>query len=76
MDAFTRTLQGRRAGVNNQDEQMVSIPTKQYAESIMAIQKLEDIRRIVRSSLANGNGVGLVQAVRAITEIKEGAQDG
>ncbi len=75
MDAIARTLQGRSAGVNNQDEQMVSIPTKQYAESIMAIQKLEDIRRIVQSSLANGNGVGLLQAVRAITEIKEGAQE-
>ena len=59
--------------MNNQDEQMVSIPTKQYAESIMAIQKLEDIRRIVCSPLSNGNTVGLIQAVRAITEIKEGA---
>lgn len=61
--------------MSNQDEQMVSIPTKQYAESIMAIQKLEDIRRIVRSPLANGNAVGFVHAVRAITEIKEGAQE-
>lgn len=53
-------------------EQMISIPVKQYAESIMAIQKLEDIRRIVCSPMSSGNQVGLIQAVRAITQVKEG----
>jgi len=61
--------------MSDQSDQMVSIPVKQYAESIMAIQKLEDIRRIANSPLSAGNPPGLLQAIRAITEIKEGAQE-
>ncbi len=61
--------------MSDQSDQMVSIPVQQYAESIMAIQKLEDIRRIANSPLNAGNPTGLLQAIRAITEIKEGEQE-
>ena len=57
------------------NEETIPMPVKQYAECIMALQKLEDIRRIARQGMSGGNAMGIVQAIRAITETKEGAQE-
>ena len=59
--------------MNEHSESTISIPVKQYAESIMAIQKLEDIRRIVYSpeGTRNDYALSIVKAIRAITAIKE-----
>lgn len=57
------------------NEETIPMPVKQYAECIMALQKLEDIRRIAHQGMASGNAIGIVQAIRAITETKEGVQE-
>ncbi len=59
--------------MNEHPESTISIPVKQYAESIMAIQKLEDIRRIVFSSRASRSDSALstIDAIKAITAIPE-----
>lgn len=63
--------------MNEHPESTISIPVKQYAESIMAIQKLEDIRRIVFSPRATRSDSALstidaIKAITAITENREG----
>ena len=53
----------------NCEERMVSIPIDQYAQSIMALQKLIDIAWIARQSMSSDSAaVSIVNAIRAITE--------
>ena len=57
------------------NEETIPMPVKQYAECIMALQKLEDVRRIAHQGISSGNAIGIVQAIRSITETKEGVQE-
>ena len=55
--------------VDEPAEQMVQIPVRQYAELIMAIQKLNDIKKIARVHTAYDNGCWtIVEAIKEITE--------
>ena len=64
------------------NEQTIAVPVKQYTECIMALQKLEDIRRLVMYSPRTEEAVYIVKAIMRITEpvkegeVKEGEQDG
>jgi len=63
--------------LEHEAKQRIEIPTvpisvTQYADSIIALQKLEDIRRVVWQNMTSGNALELVKAVRAITDIRKG----
>lgn len=48
-------------------EQMISIPVKQYADYIMAMQKLIDIALVAGQNSASGDtAFKIVQSIRAI----------
>ena len=58
------------------DETTISMPVKQYAECIMALQKLVDIRRVVAYSMDEEEAMFAVKAIMRITEpMKEGEQE-
>lgn len=75
---FMKTLSEDKGVVkmNEHPENTVNIPVKQYAESIMAIQKLEDIRRIVHSPRAtrSDSALSVIDAIKAITAITESGE--
>ena len=55
------------------NEQTIQMSVKQYSECIMALQKLEDIRRLVMYAARTEEAVYIVKAISRITEpIKEG----
>jgi hypothetical protein len=64
------------------DEHTIAMPVKQYTECIMALQKLDDIRRLVMYSPRTEEAVYIVKAIMRITEpikegeVKEGDSDG
>ena len=64
------------------NEQTIAMPIKQYTECIMALQKLEDIRRLVIYGVRTDEAVYIVKAISRITEpikegeVKEGDSDG
>lgn len=59
------------------DEQTVSIPVRQYAESIMAIQKLNDIYKITCCTINEDNYFTMIIAIKSIAmpDRKEDEQD-
>lgn len=50
------------------DEQTVSIPVRQYAESIMAIQKLNDIYKITCCTINGDNYFTMFNAIKNIAK--------
>ena len=54
--------------MSEQVEQTIPMPVKQYADCIMAIQKLEDIRRVANQDYSCEEEAGaLISSIRAIT---------
>ena len=59
------------------DENMIEVPVKLYAKCIMALQKLDDIRKIVAYSLDEEESMFAVKAImRIVQPAKEGDSDG
>lgn len=59
--------------VDEPAEQMVQIPVKQYAESIMALQKLKDIAKVTKIASENVETTDdywwtIIESIRAIAE--------
>lgn len=46
----------------------IEIPVKQYCDAIMAIQKLDDIRRVCWCGGASNSPSSILEAVRAIVK--------
>lgn len=58
------------------EQQTIQMSVKQYSECIMALQKLEDIRRLVMYAVSEKEAECIVQAINRITEpVKEGDSD-
>lgn len=60
-------------GVKGMEQQTIQMSVKQYSECIMALQKLEDIRRLVMYTVSKEESAYVVKAISRITEpVKEG----